>query len=299
MAALIYNLVFRERIKIVHTFHGHIFEGYFNRLKSMLFVHIERFIARGTDAIIAISESQQKELAEKYRIAPSEKIKIIELGFDLEPFLSSARFKGRFRKKLGVSDKTFLIGIIGRLVPIKNHEMFFEAVDLFLKANPASNVKIVVVGDGECRRRLEEFCRQRNLTRHVVFWGWIQNVALVYADLDMLALSSLNEGTPVSIIEAMASFVPVIATHVGGIQDLLGKPDHPPSASGDFAICERGILCRNNDAIAFSKGLSYLAGEDLPARKARLQRARTYVINRFAKERLLKDVESLYSQLMI
>ena len=298
MAVLIYNLLFRKKIKVVHTFHGHIFEGYFNRLKSALFVHIERFIARGTDVIIAISESQQKDLAEKYHIAPSEKIRIIELGFDLGPFLSSARLKGRFRKKLGVSDKTLLIGIIGRLVPIKNHEMFFEAVDLFLKAHPASDVKVVVVGDGECRSRLEEYCRRRNLTRHVVFWGWIQDVSLVYADLDILALSSLNEGTPVSIIEAMASSVPVIATQVGGIQDLMGKPADASIKNCGFTVCERGIICSNQDSAGFFKGLTYLAEEELLIKRARIQRARAYVVKRYAKERLLKDVESLYDQLI-
>ncbi len=295
---LIYNLVFRKKIKIVHTFHGHIFEGYFNRLKAGLFVHIERFLARGTDVIIAISKSQQKDLAEKYHVAPSEKVSIIELGFDLEPFLSSARLKGRFRKKIGISDKTILIGIIGRLVPIKNHEMFFEAVCLFLKENPEIDVKIVVAGDGECRSWLEEYCRRRELTDHVIFLGWIKDVSLVYADLDILALSSLNEGTPVSIIEAMASSVPVIATQVGGIQDLIGEPVHASKQNCGFTVCQRGILCSNRDSAGFFKGLSYLAAEEPMIKNARIQRARAYVVKKYAKERLLKDVESLYDQLM-
>lgn len=299
MAVLIYNQVFRKKIKIVHTFHGHIFEGYFNRLKSWLFVHIERFIARGTDVIIAISETQRNDLAIKYLIAPLKKIRIIELGFDLKPFIYCDALRGRFREKLGVGDKTILVGIIGRLVPIKNHEMFFKAVLLFLKANPQIDMKFVVVGDGECRQQLEAYCREQDLTRHVIFWGWIQNVSLVYADLDILALTSLNEGTPVSIIEAMASSVPVIATRVGGIQDLMGKPVVSAIEKCGVTVCERGILSPNNDPEGFSMGLSYLAREDSTARQARTERARAYVVNRFAKERLLKDVESLYSQLML
>lgn len=298
LAVLIYNLFFRKKIKIVHTFHGHIFEGYFSRFKSGFFVHIERFIARGTDVIIAISGSQRKDLAEKYHIAPVGKFRTIELGFDLKPFLSCAGLKGRFRKKLGISDRALLVGIVGRLVPVKNHEMFFEAACLFLKTNPEIDVKFVVVGDGECRRSLEAYCLQRGLASHVVFWGWIQNVPLVYADLDILALTSLNEGTPVSIIEAMASAVPVIATHVGGIQDLLGKPENFPSQKGGFAVSERGILCPNSDSAGFSMGLSYLAGEDPQTRDARIQRARAFVEKRYAKDRLLKDIESLYDQLM-
>jgi GT2 family glycosyltransferase/glycosyltransferase involved in cell wall biosynthesis len=298
MAVLLYNLVFRERIRIVHTFHGHVFEGYFNKLKSALFVHIERLIARGTDMIIAISESQQQDLAEKYHIAPSEKIRIIELGFDLEPFLSAHIFKGCFRKKLGICDTTLLIGIIGRLVPIKNHEMFFDAADLFLKANPACDVKFVVVGDGERRTRLEEYCRERKLDRHTIFCGWIRNVSFVYADLDILALSSLNEGTPVSIIEAMASSVPVIATQVGGIQDLMGKPVDDSVENCGFTVCERGIICSTQDSPGFSKGLRHLVEEERRIKEARILRARDYVVKRYAKERLIDDVESLYGQLI-
>jgi glycosyltransferase involved in cell wall biosynthesis len=299
ITVFLYNLIFRKNVKIVHTFHGHVFDGYFSRAKSWAFVQIERLLARMTDVIIAISETQRNDLAIKYHIAPLEKIRIIELGFDLKPFLSCAALKGRFREKLGVGDETILVGIIGRLVPIKNHEMFFKAVRLFLKANPEIDIKFVVVGDGECRQQLEAYCREQNLTRHVVFWGWIQNVSLVYADLNILALTSLNEGTPVSIIEAMASSVSVIATQVGGIQDLIGKPVDSTVEKWGFTVYERGILSHCNDPAGFSKGLSYLAREDLTAKLSRIQRARTYVVNRFAKERLLKDVELLYSQLMI
>lgn len=299
ITALLYNLFFGKNIKIVHTFHGHVFDGYFSGAKSWAFVQIERLLARMTDVIIAISETQRNDLAIKYHVAPLEKIRQIELGFDLKPFLSCAALKGCFRKKLGVGDETILVGIIGRLVPIKNHEMFFKAVLHFLKANPQIDIKFVVVGDGECRQQLEAYCKEKELTRHVVFWGWIQNVSLVYADLDILALTSLNEGTPVSIIEAMAASVPVIATRVGGIQDLMGKPVVSTLEKCGVTVCERGILSPNNDPEGFSMGLRYLAREDSTARQARTERARTYVVNRFAKERLLEDVESLYSQLML
>jgi len=298
ITVLLYNLIFGKHVRIVHTFHGHVFDGYFSRPKSWLFIQIERLLARITDVIIAISETQRNDLVEKYHIAPLEKIREIELGFDLEPFLSCVALRGRFREKLGVGDETILVGIIGRLVPIKNHEMFFKAIRLFLTANPAINMKIVVVGDGECRQQLEAYCREQDLTRHVVFWGWIQNVSLVYADLNILALTSLNEGTPVSIIEAMASSVPVIATQVGGIQDLMGKPVDSTAEKREFTVCERGILSHSNDPESFFRGLDYLVQEDMTDRQARIQRARTYVVNRFSRERLLNDVELLYSRLM-
>ena len=298
ITVLLYNLIFRKNIKIVHTFHGHVFDGYFSRTKSRFFILIERVLARMTDVIIAISETQRRDLAIKYRIAPLKKIREIELGFDLEPFLSSGVSRGRFREKLGVGSKTILVGIIGRLVPIKNHEMFFEAVRRLLDENPQIDVRFVVVGDGECRQYLEAYCRQAHLSDYVVFCGWIQNVSMVYADLNVLALTSLNEGTPVSIIEAMASSVPVIATRVGGIKDLMGSPDNFSAKTSRFMICERGLICPNGDSEGFSMGLDYLFGEDPKIRETRIQRARAYVIKKYAKERLLKDIESLYDQLM-
>jgi len=176
--------------------------------------------------------------------------------------------------------------------------MFFKAACLFLKASPKIDMKFVVVGDGECRQQLEAYCREQNLTRHVIFCGWIHDVSPVYADLNILALTSLNEGTPVSMIEAMAASVPVISTQVGGIQDLMGEPINSSIEKRGFTVCDRGIISQNNDPEGISKGLSYLVREDLAVRQARIQRARTYVIKRYAAERLLQDIDLLYTQLM-
>jgi glycosyltransferase involved in cell wall biosynthesis len=219
------------------------------------------------------------------------------LGFDLGPFLVSEGLKGQFRRSLGIEDDTLLIGIIGRLVPIKNHRMFFQAVRVFLKQNPVVHAKFVVVGDGELRDELEAYCQDLGLASHVVFSGWIRNVPLVYADLDILALSSTNEGTPVSIIEAMASSVPVISTDAGGVLDLLGPPDGIPSSDG-FVVCERGILCKKNDASGFAKGLKHLMEIDIREKQKRMMRARSFVRERFSEKRLLHDIESLYLELM-
>jgi len=158
-------------------------------------------------------------------------------------------------------------------------------------------VKFVVVGDGELRSQLEDYCQKLGLTSHVLFCGWIKSIPLVYADLDILALTSTNEGTPVSIIEAMASSVPVIATDAGGVHDLLGPPDGVPS-SDVFVVCERGILCRKNDAQGVAKGLKYLIDGEIQEKQKRLMRARSFVKERFSEERLLHDIESLYIELM-
>jgi len=297
LAVLMYNLVYGKKVRTVHTFHGHVFEGYFSKARSLLFVWIERFLARLTDAIIAISETQKRDLSERLHIAPAKKINTVELGFDLKPFLGSQVLKGQFRQSLGINEDTLLIGIIGRLVPIKNHIMFFQAAKLFLKQNPEVQAKFIVVGDGELRDELEAYCKDLGLGIHVIFCGWIRNVHLVYADLDILALTSTNEGTPVSIIEAMASSVPVIATDAGGVLDLLGPPYGAPSSDG-YAMCERGILCRKNDPSGFARGLKYIIKGDFRERHKRLLRARSFVRKRFSEERLLHDIESLYLDLM-
>jgi len=297
LAVLMYNFICEKKVRTVHTFHGHVFEGYFSRAKSLMFVWIERFLARLTNMIIAISETQKRDLLEKFQIAPAQKIRTVELGFDLRPFLGSKMLKGQFRRSLGINDNTLLIGIIGRLVPIKNHMMFFEAARVFLEENPGVHAKFVVVGDGELRDELEAYCQELGLASHVVFSGWMRNVPLVYADLDMLALTSTNEGTPVSIIEAMASSVPVIATDAGGVMDLLGPPDGIPSSDG-FVVCERGMLCKKNDASGFAKGLKHLMEVDIRQKQKRMMRARSFVRARFSQKRLLHDIESLYLDLM-
>ena len=297
LAVLIYNLLYRKKIRTVHTFHGHVFDGYFSRAKSLLFVWTERFLARLTDVIIAISETQKRDLSEKFHIAPAQKIDTIELGFNLKPFLGSEILKGQFRRNLGINSDTLLIGIIGRLVPIKNHIMFLKAAKIFLEQNPGVKVKFIVVGDGELRDKLEAYTRELGLSDYVSFCGWIRDVPLVYADLDILALTSTNEGTPVSIIEAMASLVPIIATDAGGVLDLVGPPDGLPSSDG-FVVCERGILCKKNSALGFAKGLKYLMEVDTNEKRKYVIRARSFIQGRFSEERLLKDIESLYLDLM-
>ncbi len=297
MAVILYNLLCRKKVRMVHTFHGHVFKGYFSKQKSLFFIWVESLLARFTDVIIAISPTQKQELGEEFRIAPFEKIKIIPLGFNLDPFYKSQGLKGQFRKSLGLDDDTVLIGIIGRLVPIKNHMMFFRAARIFIDENPDIKIMFVAVGDGELRTDLEAYCKRDGLAQHVCFCGWIRDVPSVYADLDILALSSLNEGTPVSIIESMASSVPVISTNAGGVVDLLGPPDSDPDLDG-FKVCERGILCRKDDAQGMAKGFKYLLRGDTNEKEQRIARARAFVEQRYSEKRLINDIEALYMNLM-
>lgn len=297
LAVIMYNLFMGKNILMVHTFHGHVFEGYFSPAKSLMFIWIERFLAMSTDVIVSISRTQKKDLSEKFRVAPAAKIKTIPLGFDLKPFLESDVLKGRFRSSLGVSDDTLLVGIVGRLVPVKRHVMFLDAAKIFIKQHPGIVVQFVVVGDGEMREALESYTERKGLSNHVRFCGWRRDLPEVYADVDILSLTSLNEGTPVSIIEAMAASTPAIATDAGGVFDLLGPKDGRPR-SDDFVVCRRGILCRKEDPIGFAKGLKYLVEIGDSKRKELVRNARDFVELSFSKDRLVKDIEGLYLDLL-
>lgn len=297
LAVIMYNLFTGKNIQMVHTFHGHVFEGYFSPAKSLMFIWIERLLAMSTDVIVSISRTQKEDLSGKFRIAPAAKIKTIPLGFDLKPFLESEALKGKFRESLGINDDTLLIGIIGRLVPVKNHVMFFDAAKIFLAQNPEIMVQFVIVGDGELGEELERYAKRKGLSKHIRFCGWRRDLPEIYVDADILVLTSLNEGTPVSIIEAMASSTPVIATNAGGVFDLLGPQDGRPAYHG-FTVCKRGVLCRKEDATGFAKGLKYLVELDTVRREALVREARVFVEQAFSERRLLKDMESLYLDLM-
>ena len=297
LPVFIYNIIFLKRIRLIHTFHGHVFEGYFSKATSNFFIFLERLLAQITDIIIAISSTQKEELVAKYHIAPSEKIKTIELGFDLTPFFNCSTIKGLFRNRFGIEDDTLLIGIVGRLVPIKNHKMFINAAKILLEDQSDIPVKFVIIGDGELGKELKEYCHKLGVDNHIIFCSWIKDVPSVYADLDILALTSINEGTPVSVIEAMASSVPVVSSDAGGVKDLLGIYDGGPALNG-FSVCDRGIICKKNDEVGFVKALKFQIEENLSEREGRIIRARSFVEKKYSKERLIHDIERLYFELM-
>ena len=264
----------------VHTFHGHIFDGYFNPFKARAFLYVERFLASFTDRIITVSERVRCEIVNKLKVVKGSKCVVIPLGFELEKFLGCEGSRGALRKELGVGSDTLLVGIVGRLVPVKNHTMFLNVAKKVLMRGPNVKVRFVIIGDGECAGELKALTRLLGLDEHVMFTGWKQDLAAVYADLDIVALTSLNEGTPVSIIEAMASGKSVIATDVGGVADLItdGK---------------NGFLVKSDDAESFSNKLAdLLADKDKRSRFGSSGREEVRV--KYSKERLLNDLESLY-----
>lgn len=296
IAVFIHNRLHKKRVLVIHTFHGHVLHGYFSWLKSQMFIWAERLQAKPTDVIIAISGSQKSELSRKYRIAPEEKFRTVKLGFNLQLFSSVKNLKGEFRRSVGVNPKTVLIGIVGRLVAIKNHKMFLDAARIFVEENPGIQVKFVIIGDGELRKELMSYSAVHGLSNHVIFCGWIRDLPEVYADLDVLVLTSINEGTPVSIIEAMASSVPVISTDAGGVRDLIGPPRSKYDLDG-FEVCQRGLICRQGDANGLAKGIKFILMNS-SFRQETSNVARKFVRRDYSADRLLTEIESIYLNLI-
>jgi len=287
LAGLVYNALYFtgcRRIIFFHTFHGHVFEGYFKRYQTFLFLCIERFLACFTTAIVTVSVSVRDELV-RLSIAPSKKIEVIPLGFELDPFLALSRSSG----------ETVRVGIVGRLVSVKNHRMFLKSAAEIFRRKPDIKIRFSIVGDGELRCELEDFVRTMHLERRIDFLGWRKDLTEVYSALDIVVLTSLNEGTPVSLIEAMASGRPVAATDVGGVCDLLGRNDCQENIPGSFRVMERGILVASGDVSEMSEAIIFLA-ENKDCRERMGFRARDFARKNFGKERLVKDIERLYER---
>jgi len=276
--------------KFVHTYHGHVFHSYYGRLRTQTFLTIERLLARlATDRIVVVSEQQKQEIGQKFRVGRADQIRVIRLGLDLNVFSNYADRRALFRKELGISPDTTLVGIVGRLTEIKNHEMFLESV---ARVN-RERARFVIIGDGALRESLEAKARSLGIEKEVIFAGGRKDPEYFYPALDIVALTSRNEGTPLTLIEAMANARPVIATSVGGVVDLLGDV---VETTDTYTICERGISVRPYDVDGFAAGLGRLI-EDRSVRERVSQKGFEFVDRNYRKERLLDDIKNLYGEL--
>jgi glycosyltransferase involved in cell wall biosynthesis len=283
LGGMLYGLISgRKRCILIHTFHGHVLHNYFGRIKSTIFTWIERFLAIFTDKIVAVSENLREELIE-LKIGGPKKIVTIHLGLDLEKYLKIQNNKPSLKDY-----KT--VGIIGRLVPIKNHKMFLDvARRLKDMLGTMQKVKFLIVGDGLLRQDLENYAKRLGIEQDVSFLGWVKDLAKVYSELDIVALTSLNEGTPVALIEAEASARACVATDVGGVRNLLETVCQEVNLPSDR------ILIRSKDIEGFSKALSLLLN-DSNLRERFGRAGRKFVKTKFTKERLIKDIEKLYNK---
>ena len=266
---------------VVHTFHGHVLRGYFSPSKETLFRNLEAFLARAADALVAVSDSVKRDLVE-LRVAPERKIRVIPLGLELGA-LAGALPRGRLRREAGIPEEAPLVGIVGRLVPIKDVPTFLDAARRVHERRP--DARFAVVGDGEERAGLEARSAALGLAGAVHFFGWRRDLAEVYGDLDVVVNASRNEGTPVALIEALAAARPVVATAVGGTPDLVGKD-------------ERGLLVPPGEPEALAAAVvNVLEGSEAARRRA--QAGREHVLKQHSSERLFHDMDALYRELRV
>jgi glycosyltransferase involved in cell wall biosynthesis len=264
----------------VHTFHGHVFHGYYSRWKTRMFLAIERFLARvNTDRIVVLSEQQLREIRDEFRIGRAEQFVVVPLGIAPYPAFGHPLPAPR-------GEGPLVVGIVGRLTAIKNHDVFLRVA-----ARLRDVARFAIYGNGAERAQLERRAAALGLGDRIVFAG-TRDVGEIYESLDILALTSRNEGTPLAIIEAMAAGRPVIATAVGGVVDLLGAVEQRMDG---FDIRERGVTAASDDEAGFAAGLGLLL-HDAALRTRLAERGRAYVERTHAKERLVADIIGVYRE---
>jgi glycosyltransferase involved in cell wall biosynthesis len=264
----------------VHTYHGHVFHGYFGPLKTQLFLTIERVLAKVTTRLVTPSQKLVDELSATYRIAGADKFDVVPLGFDLAPFAACEQHRGQLRRRLGVGDDAKLIAIVGRMVPVKDHATFIAAAQILARRRP--DVRFVFVGGGELEDEVRADLARRGIAERAHLLGWSRQLERLYADIDVVALSSVNEGTPVALIEAMASGVPVAATAVGGVPDILRRG-------------ARGELAPPRDPAALADAIERAL---TPAARARSAALRAQILDEHGAARLCAELATIYEGLL-
>lgn len=267
---------------ILHTFHGNNFQGYFGTFMSQVSINIERLLTLISTRIIAISSQQKDELI-RYRICSNKKLRLIPLGFDFDDFTHSESDKGSFKKEYNIPLEHHLVGFVGRLTAIKNPFAFIDIASKVIEQR--KDVSFVFVGDGDLTQSLKQEVAKRGLQERIIFTGFITHLKPLYADLHALVLTSINEGTPVAIIEAMANRVLVLSTAVGGVPNMIqdGKSGYlfKGPCTQDFA----------------QRLLESLAEPD--AIKPLLEQALQDVAANYGAQRLKQDFLALFEELGI
>ncbi|MCF8463621.1 MAG: glycosyltransferase [Flavobacteriales bacterium] len=280
---------------IVHTFHGHYFHSYFGALKTNMFKQIERSLAKRTSKIIAISDIQKHELAIEHKIAAPEKFEVIPLGFDLDRFRKDTDVKRTaFRSEFDIKDDEIALGIIGRLVDVKDHKYFLRLVRNVLDKT-TKKVRFFIVGDGEMRQDLESYCTELGINFNafpsyepkgvpLTFCSWRNDIDKINAGLDIVILTSKNEGTPVSLIEAQASGTPVVSTNVGGVENVV-------------AHGITGLLAAFSDEAKMAENLMSLIESDT-LRNEMSGKGWSHVGEQFHYGQLINNMDRLYRSLL-
>jgi glycosyltransferase involved in cell wall biosynthesis len=285
VAAAIYNRTAGRdhRARVVHTYHGHVLEGYFTPAKTRLFLGIERSLTGATDRIVAISPRIRTELLEDYRIGRAEQYRVVPLGFDLGGLAAiDDQRRDQARVELAIPAGAPVVTTVGRLTAIKQQRLFLDAAQQIAADHPSA--VFLVVGDGELRAELEKAAATLAIAARVRFLGWRRDLETIYGATDIFLLTSRNEGTPVALIESMAAGCAGVSTAVGGVADVLESD----------AV---GLLAADGDATALARHVSALLADS--DRRRRLGAAgRALVVARYGLDRLLDDIDALYRELL-
>jgi glycosyltransferase involved in cell wall biosynthesis len=267
---------------VVHTFHGHVLRGYFGPLRAGLFRLLERWLAKLTTALVAVSPEVRDDLV-ALGVAPAEKFTVIRLGIELDERIGeSAARRDEMRRLLGIPRERFTVGWIGRMTAVKRTDDVLLAFRRLRELGV--DACLCMVGDGPDRDHVERRASELGIVRECLFLGYQEDVAPFYGAFDAVVLPSGNEGTPVSAIEALAGGRPVVATRVGGVPDVIRDGVD-------------GFLVESGDVEQLAGRLAELARD--PALRARLgDEGRRHVVPRYSVERLLDDVDRFYQSLL-
>lgn len=285
LAATAYNLTRGQspRAHIVHTYHGHVLDGYFSPLATRVFIALERTLARLSDRIIAISPAIRSELLATYRIGRDDQYRVVPLGFDLAPFAAIGdAARAAARDALHLPHRAPVITTVGRLTAIKQHRLFLDVLKRVAATHP--DVIAIVAGDGELREELAGYAASLGMTDRLRMLGWRRDLTTIYGATDVFLLTSRNEGTPVALIEAMASAVPGVSTDVGGVKDVISGLD-------------TGRTAPFGDVDALAAAVNELLGD--PSLRSRIgAAARARVLAYYDINRLVADVAAVYREML-
>ena len=285
-AAMLYNVsraTTGHRARLVHTYHGHVLDGYFSAGTATVFTGIERTLARRSDALIAVSPSVLHDLRDRHRIGAADRFRVIPLGFDLSRFAAiGPDDRVAARRELALDANAHVAAFVGRLTAIKQPDLFVEGADRIARVDEGA--RFLIAGGGELDASLRAAVAQRGLSDRVRFLGWQRHLETVYAASDLIAVTSRNEGTPVALIESMAAGVPGVSFDVGGVSDVITSSD-------------LGALVADGDVDALVAAMRRLF-DDERRRQEIGARARASVLARFGIDRLVHDLTGLYRDLL-
>jgi glycosyltransferase involved in cell wall biosynthesis len=280
VAACLFNITRRRRRRClaVHTFHGHVLAGYFGPATNLAVRLAERTLARITDCVVTLSPAQCDDIVTRFRIAAAARTTVVPLGLDLDRLARLDPLSPHLRHRFGIPDRALVVGYVGRFVAIKDLPTLVRAFARVAAVRPEA--VLLLVGDGPSRPEIEALIAALSLQKQVHLAGWMEDLSPLYATFDICALASLNEGTPVALIEAMAAGRAVVATRVGGVADVV---EHERT----------GLLVPPGNPDALADEIVRLAAD--PGERSRMGAAgREAVVARFSSERLVEDIDTLY-----